>query len=458
MHNVKRTPQSKEAIEARKQKEQSKIREYLALTDDILNRKKSKDYSRESLNKTTQILQINPEFYTVWNYRRMILLNGIFPGCSASEINEQLSEDLSLTTTALKAHPKVYWIWNHRRWCLENVPTGPGDAGAPDHLGWRQDYWKKEMFVVEKMLDVDARNFLAWSYRRYVLSSMPIPRNPKTELTYTKRKIETNFSNFSAWHQRSKVLTSLWAKGELDERQSKEAEFDLIKNAMFTVPEDQSAWIYHRWLVGPGHDRDILEREIDTIKLLLEEQPDSKWCMESLVHYNMLLIRNHVSSVNTAELVQECRKLLGELRKVDSARRERYNELGILAPCLLSSLKATDPVQRKDLAQKRDTLADSAVSQGLTEREGRLLLFSDYYYPWERRAITVACSYRTGRKLGAFSTCIRQSCSRNCKQNSIAASVAAAAVLRNRNLGGLETREQVVRDSEHKTMEKGCAQ
>ena len=29
-------------------------------------------------------------------------------------------------------------------------------------------------------------------------------------------------------------------------------EFDLVKNAMYTDPEDQSVWIYHRWLVGDG--------------------------------------------------------------------------------------------------------------------------------------------------------------------------------------------------------------
>ncbi len=71
------------------------------------------------------------------------------------QINDVLSDDLSLTTTLLKQHPKVYWIWNHRQWCLRQVPDGPTDA---DPNGWRQSYWNKELFVVEKMLEVDPRN------------------------------------------------------------------------------------------------------------------------------------------------------------------------------------------------------------------------------------------------------------------------------------------------------------
>lgn len=41
--------------------------------------KKAKDYSPEALKKTTELLDLNPEFYTVWNYRRHILLRGLFP-------------------------------------------------------------------------------------------------------------------------------------------------------------------------------------------------------------------------------------------------------------------------------------------------------------------------------------------------------------------------------------------
>lgn len=118
----------------------------------------------------------------------------------------------------------------------------------------------------------------AWNYRRYVLENMPKKRPAQVELEYTTRKVEANFSNFSAWHQRSKVLTSLWEAGTLDPQKSKErgesfqsrsvncvliepnvvpSEFELVKNAMYTDPFDQSVWIYHRWLIGPGTSRRI---------------------------------------------------------------------------------------------------------------------------------------------------------------------------------------------------------
>ncbi len=77
---------------------------------------------------------------------------------SPENIHNLLADELNMTMSALKSHPKVYWIWNHRRWCLENIPNGPGKEGDVDFLGWKQSAWNKELFVVEKMLDADARN------------------------------------------------------------------------------------------------------------------------------------------------------------------------------------------------------------------------------------------------------------------------------------------------------------
>ncbi|KAI0047957.1 rab-protein geranylgeranyltransferase [Auriscalpium vulgare] len=273
------------------------------------------------------MLNLNPEFYTVWNYRRNILINGIFPACSPAEKHETLSNDLSMTTAALKAHPKVYWIWNHRRWCLENLPDG-GEGDDPQ--AWRRSSWERELFIVDKMFDRDPRNFHVWNYRRYVLSNMPVPRTAASELAFTTKMIESKLSNFSAWHHRTKVFSSLRTSSELDIHHYLPNEFEIVHNALYTEPNDQGVWLYHRWLMGTGEDRQLLEREIGVIQELLCEEPSNKWCMESLVRYKQMLLQNHSSTLGNSEaqnLVRQCLDLLRKLEELDPARRQRYQDL-----------------------------------------------------------------------------------------------------------------------------------
>ncbi|KAG8905966.1 Rab geranylgeranyltransferase [Tulasnella sp. 403] len=300
-HGVKRARQSAEAIEARRLKEASKLQEYLGLQE----KKKSKEWSQEAFDLTTQLLRSNPELYTVWNYRRDVMTNGLFLQRSPEEINNILASELQLTFTALKQHPKVYWIWNHRRWCLQNTPEGPGtsnsesdpSATTTDRYAWKRANWARELAVVEKMLDADARNFHAWNYRRYVVSSSPDPRSETSELAYTTRKIEANFSNFSAWHQRSKLLSALWEKGQMTDPAVKDR----------------------------GDDVAVLKREISVIEELLEIEPGTKWCIECLVHYKRILMRHEPE--NADKLKEECLAGLETLHQVDPHRRRRYEEL-----------------------------------------------------------------------------------------------------------------------------------
>jgi geranylgeranyl transferase type-2 subunit alpha len=53
-------------------------------------------------------------------------------------------------------------------------------------------------------------------------------------------------------------------------------EFELVTQALWTDPADQSGWLYHRWLVGTDPSPLTLRREIINIKDLLEAEPDSK--------------------------------------------------------------------------------------------------------------------------------------------------------------------------------------
>ena len=51
-------------------------------------------------------------------------------------------------------------------------------------------------------------------------------------------------------------------------------------------------------------------------------------CMESLVHYQSILLRRH--ALPSDSLVKECLNLLGQLKSIDPARRQRYEEIGEL--------------------------------------------------------------------------------------------------------------------------------
>ncbi|KAJ3034951.1 hypothetical protein HK097_004329, partial [Rhizophlyctis rosea] len=141
--------------------------------------------------------------------------------------------ELRLVDQALQINPKSYWLWNHRRWTLESSPT-------PD--------WARELKLVDMLLDKDARNFHGWKYRRDVIANLP-QRTPKDEFGFTTTKINQNFSNYSAWHYRSKLLTTTFTTAE-EQQNAMQQDFEIVRNAVYTEPADQSAWLYQRWLLG----------------------------------------------------------------------------------------------------------------------------------------------------------------------------------------------------------------
>lgn len=182
-------------------------------------------FTREVLNITSKLLTQNPEYYTVWNYRRIIALHLIGgsdedSGLSkSSDIKSQsnegiaqlISNDLDFLLPLLRKFPKCYWIWNYRLWLLEEASSLLPEENS-------RNLWLEELSLVGKMLNLDNRNFHGWGYRRVVVAALE--RNNKTtgdpsqsrveqEFQYTTRMIESNLSNFSAWHYRSKLIPRL---------------------------------------------------------------------------------------------------------------------------------------------------------------------------------------------------------------------------------------------------------
>ena len=161
--------------EAEKKKEREKKKEiYQKCMNKIRGMFMSGDRSVDLLNLITKVLENIPEFGTLWNWRRIVLLE-IFKECEEKKIAEEnkvatetvekesetaekdsetvekesetvekesetiekeseagnspnkadmiISEKL-FVARCLEVNPKAYSLWSHRRWLVEQDPSG----------------------------------------------------------------------------------------------------------------------------------------------------------------------------------------------------------------------------------------------------------------------------------------------------------------------------------------------
>jgi geranylgeranyl transferase type-2 subunit alpha len=105
---------------------------------------KNEEYNEDTFKLTTIILQWNPDYYTIWNYRRILILDQVSEESVEIEQKQKtFINELLLFLQLIKINPKSYWLWNHRIWCLQTMPK-------PD--------WNAELGLVDRMLTMDARN------------------------------------------------------------------------------------------------------------------------------------------------------------------------------------------------------------------------------------------------------------------------------------------------------------
>ncbi|KAM3084369.1 Rab geranylgeranyltransferase, variant 4 [Clarireedia jacksonii] len=303
-HGMPRAAATEQKSLAAVQKEKKEIEDYKALVQLVEAKVAERQYTLEVLQLTSKLLSKNPEYYTIWNVRRRLLIYGLFskssestsqsahpssstfvhgessmPGAKSSSstsntsttsittqpdpkspnhgkngtVHELIQADLDFIFPLMVGWPKCYWIWNYRLWLLKQANERL-DAEAARRL------WERELVLVGKMLTRDSRNFHGWGYRRTVVSQLESPElngssMVESEFEYTTRMITRELKNFSAWHNRSKLIPRL-----LDERKATGAErrkflddeFDIITRAMWNdaYPYDQSVWFYHQFLMS----------------------------------------------------------------------------------------------------------------------------------------------------------------------------------------------------------------
>ncbi|CAK4031529.1 geranylgeranyl transferase type ii alpha subunit [Lecanosticta acicola] len=348
-------------------KERKQIEEYKALEKEVTDKIRSGDYSNTSLQLTSKLLSRNPEYYTIWNHRRLILQDVFARELAANtsetrleeadaaaarkdgltvaqrEITLLIKEDLQFLIPLLKQYPKCYWIWNHRRWLLTTATTH-----IPSHASVL--LWEAELGLVTKMLSLDSRNFHGWGYRREVvdnLGKLGGKSMVEPEFQYTTKMIQSNLSNFSAWHNRGQLIPRLLNErhaGAEERRKLLDEEFEMITKALYTDPYDQSLWNYHQYLMSafdPTNPRGpeiltnctnadrlfYLEQEIDGIRDMLDGAEDCKYIYQALLDYSRRYLE--IDAGNKKVTTAEMKGWLDELRKIDPLREGRWNDLAL---------------------------------------------------------------------------------------------------------------------------------
>ncbi|KAF6026118.1 RABGGTA [Bugula neritina] len=230
---VKTTEEQEEAKRIERLKKQKL---YQAATDKIFAKRAAGEYDVEALKLTSGVLSKNPDVYTLWNYRKEIF-NFLQKSVSSDELLAMFSDELTFLEECLKYNPKSYGSWEHRCYVMTHTPK-------PD--------WERELSLCNAFLSYDERNFHCWDYRRFIIKQSNV--KPEDELKFTFEKIASNFSNYSSWHYRSKLLPQLFSAETNHSSGLQQStlleEMELVQNAFFTDPNDQSAWFYHRWLLG----------------------------------------------------------------------------------------------------------------------------------------------------------------------------------------------------------------
>ncbi|KAJ1820415.1 Rab geranylgeranyltransferase [Coemansia sp. RSA 2675] len=312
MHGRRRQALREPSVDEKEQNRQ-RVEKYCTLNTSVMNLRAQSVFTAPALDLTKRLLELNTELHTVWNYRRTILTH-LDTWQDPTERQRVLESELDFLFDIIKKNIKSYWMWNHRVWTLNSMP---------------QADWQRELALVARLLELDARNFHGWDYRRFVVSHMD--DMDVAEFAFTTEQINRDCANHSAWHNRSKLLPGVLAKsGNMAEMLVTEQ--SLVLNAIYTDPDDQNAWLYHEWLVSiQTSDEDrlrMLRGKVAAIRELLElEDGDDTSSKRPLIELVDALAAIDKLEAVAEEERRECLDTLHRLKSIDGGHAGRYTDM-----------------------------------------------------------------------------------------------------------------------------------
>lgn len=181
----------------------------------------------ENLNISTQVIDINPQHYTAWYYRKKIIQTNYIE-CENDDKTQFLREELRFVRGICERAPKCYQSWWHMRLIREWLGFDP-----------------EELKFTSRQLESDAKNMYVWNHRTwFVRNYISVERDMLVgELDFTSKIINKDCRNNSAWCYRHFIFSSLKKMGILKEPNFLE-EVEYITNWLVFAPHNDSIWNY----------------------------------------------------------------------------------------------------------------------------------------------------------------------------------------------------------------------
>lgn len=303
---------------------------------------------RSELELCSQFLQLDERNFHCWNYRRFVVaLLGSCGGRSLSGSVQDAAEDLAANSDV----DLFSGSWSS--WLNRQSQVSMGAQLLPSLI----------KFSSNKGKNCEGVQYIAKTIS--MLTQEELEEIISNEWNFTNSKIQDNFSNGSAFHYRSKLLP-LMLEFRLPSSRCPAARYkeslalareeweNILLNAIFTEPDDQTPWWYHRFIVSwvkpcaDVGDEMLLEYETllfemaDSLRDLLEVEKENgalgnavdrdeskgakcKWAYLGLhLVLSTLLESKILAEGEAADLREEAGECLTELIQIDPNRRERY--------------------------------------------------------------------------------------------------------------------------------------
>lgn len=142
MHGVKREKVTEAVAAAKRKAQQEQISKYQALVAETRAKRVAGAYDQEALLLTNKLLNMNPEYYTFWNFRREILSSQL-KDIPREKHDAFIAKELKFNVECIKKAHKSYWVWHHRVWIIQKMVSPP---------------WHAELDLCAALLNIDKRN------------------------------------------------------------------------------------------------------------------------------------------------------------------------------------------------------------------------------------------------------------------------------------------------------------